>query len=280
MRMRVYFVSGDGRLMTGITACERRVLSQLSFEVETIKPFDPSERLTIYPPGMQQEMVILGTERSFVAQAYGMMANAKMRVLGGPAWIDSDRYIISGKIGDDVFTKMQSLSNAEKQQQVNQMLRSLLAERFRLKVHTEMREMPVYELVVGKDGPKMDEARLIRLRRSDSVWGGSESMTFGGGNIRASGTLQDIFQMAPFGLEGSPIVNKTDLTGTYRITLKWNPPADVPGMPAAAQPAADAEPEASIFTVIQEQLGLKLVPAKGPVEVLVIDNHRAGRAEN
>jgi len=234
-----------------------------AFEVATIKPPDPAARLIIYPPGMKQQTLMPGTGRSFVARAYGVIANAKLLVLGGPAWLDSDRYIIDGKIPDDLFARMQTLSAAEKEAQVNLMLRTLLMERFKLKVHTEMREMPIYELVLAKEGPN-----LTALTPIDTGGGG---MSWGKGEVRVSGTLEQAFQMPPFGLQGRPIVNKTDLKGAYRFKLKWNPPA-MPGMNPAASPEPEGEAEASIFTVVQEQLGLKLVPTKGQVEVVVIDN--------
>jgi bla regulator protein blaR1 len=264
MRMREWLLPMVALAMISIPMRAQSADGALpTFEVATIKPPDPNGHVMIYPPGMKQETLLPGNGRSFIARAYDMMANSKVRVLGGPAWIDSDRYIIVGKIPDDLFAKMQTMSNPEKEHQVDLMLRSLLSERFKLKVHSETREMPIYELVAAKDGPKMDALKPIDTAGSGMSWGK--------GDVRVAASLQDAFQMAPFGLEGRPVVNKTGLTGTYRFTLKWNPPP-MPGANVAAQPAADSEPEASIFTVIQEQLGLKLVPAKGPVEVIVIDS--------
>lgn len=181
---------------------------------------------------------------------------------------------------------MQTMSSTERRMQISLMKQSLLADRFKLKVHFVMREMPVYELVVAKGGGK------AKLTTPDpnalpAPKGANYVNTFGphsglGVTRGAQGVLEmtakDVFmdnvaqsfQEAVDDLGGRTIVNKTGLDGRYDFTLKWTnqQTASAPGADSAA-----AESEApSIFTALEEQLGLKLVPAKGMVEVVVIDS--------
>lgn len=123
----------------------------------------------------------------------------------------------------------------------NRMLQALLAERFRLQLHREQRSMPVYTLAATKNGPKLHQAE------------GNAGASMGPAFIRGNLSLDDLARMlAPSA--GRMVINQTGLTAIFAIKLEWMPEQD------------------SIFTVIQEQLGLKLEPAKAPIEVLVVDH--------
>jgi uncharacterized protein (TIGR03435 family) len=147
-----------------------------------------------------------------------------------------------------------------------QMLQALLADRFKLKVHTAKKQMPVYALVVGKNGPKFKKSA------PDAV-----SSNLHGMNRRnyvvtqTKATMEDLAQdMSYFGVD-RPVVDKTGLTGTYDYRLEATPESRI-----------DNNPELSdirVFTAVQEQLGLKLVSQKAPVEVLVVD-HMEKPSEN
>jgi bla regulator protein blaR1 len=253
-----------------------------SFEVATIK------RSNGYVPrgGGGNVTNSVGTTKSLIEGAYNIPSGAEGRLIGGPSWITSDLYIVQGLIPDGLLAKMQKMSNTEWRMQTSLMNQSLLADRFKLKVHFEMREMPVYELVVAKGGAK---AKLTTPDPNALAYpnGANYANTFGphsglgvtrGAQAVREMTAKDVsmdnvaksFQEAVEDLGGRTIVNKTGLDGRYDFTLKWT------NQQTASAPGADsAETDSgapSIFTALEEQLGLKLVPAKGMVEVVVIDH--------
>jgi bla regulator protein blaR1 len=251
-----------------------------SFEVATVKPRDPKVMIMMIYPGSQNVVRSAGTARLLIALAYNLGGTALQRIVGGPDWIDDQKtsYVIEGKIPEDLYAQMQKMTGDQRHDQASLMVQSLLADRFKLKVHFEMREMPIYELIVAKDGPKLpppnDSKPPVATPGSADPprppkMGGGEQVTKDGlkvGNMTLDGMLT-----APwFGLGGRPIVNKTGLTGTYNLTLNWKP--DIPGPPNPDGSASVPDGQASIFTVLQEELGLKLVSTKAPVEVIVIDH--------
>jgi uncharacterized protein (TIGR03435 family) len=142
-------------------------------------------------------------------------------------------------------------------------MQKLLADRFKLLVHWETREMPVYELVVAKGG-----AKLPATTRKDE----NMSSSFGNGKPTGEGlSAKDLAVVLTQVLSqelGREVVDKTGLSGKYDFTLRWTQDG-VLGTDAASN-GADVPP--SIFTAVEEQLGLKLQPAKGPVQVLVVDD--------
>ena len=175
------------------------------------------------------------------------------QISGGPDWIESERYDIVAVPDREVPF---SPANAGT---MYTMLQMLLADRFQLKLHREMREMQVYTLVVGKSGPKLQQAQAadgsnweIKYQRNPR-------------EFTAINTPLDIFAKALLQELNRTVIDKTALKGYFDFTLKWSPE-----VPANAPPAADRAP--SIFTAIQEQLGLKLESARGAVEVLIIDH--------
>ncbi len=126
------------------------------------------------------------------------------------------------------------------------MLRTLLADRFKLASHSETKELPLYSLVVGKNGPRIQEVK-----------DGIGSMSAGKGRLSGRMPIVDFARyLSP--ILGRAVVDRTGLTGAFDIKLEWTPGDDASGP--------------SIFTAVQEQLGLKLESAKGPVEILLIDH--------
>jgi uncharacterized protein (TIGR03435 family) len=251
-----------------------------SFEVTTVKPKDPNVMVMITPPSSQIVVRNAGTARQLIARAYNVSSTQRDRVLGGPDWLDDSKvaYVIEGKIPDDVYSQMQKMTADERTHLAMLMMQSLLADRFKLKAHVETREMPVYELTIARDGPKLPPPNDTKPPAATPgsadpprapQMGGGEILTKDGIRIRNL-TLDGMLAPPWFGLGGRPIVNKTGLTGTYNLTLNFVP--DVPGQSGPNAPLVAPEGQASIFTALQEQLGLKLTAAKAPVEVLVIDS--------
>jgi uncharacterized protein (TIGR03435 family) len=193
--------------------------------------------------------------------AYNLpFGSEKSRIVGDPEWLAGDQYEIQAKIEDSLYTKMQKMTPAQQREQVDLMEQSLLADRFKLKVHFETREMPVYALVVAKGGPKLtpakdgESSKLFTLAENEQ-----------GTEIAATAVTLDQFAHSPlWGGGGRLVVDQTGLKGTYDFTLKWRPEQLV-----GQENGVDAP---SVFTAIQEQLGLRLVPSKASVEVIVIDH--------
>lgn len=163
------------------------------------------------------------------------------------------------------------------------MLQALLAERFKLLAHRETKELPVYALVVAKNGPKFEEAKPGD-RYPDGIKApdgrpGAGMMFTNRGQVTGQGLpIANLVRQLSLEL-GRTVVDTTGLTGTYDFTLKWTPDESQGRMFKRAEggqqrtdPAPSSESSGpSIFTALQEQLGLKLEAQKGPVEILVID---------
>jgi uncharacterized protein (TIGR03435 family) len=180
------------------------------------------------------------------------------QIVGGPGWIDSEGFDIEAKVVVAGGSTPQPLTRELRKQ----MLRSLLADRFKLAVHNETRELSVYELVVARNGPKFQPANPgEKFNESTNFSGMLTMLTLQTAQISVlTGELSSRLSC--------PVLDKTGLTGKYDIKLEW---ARDTG-PSVGNATADNASGPSIFTAVQEQLGLKLQPAKAPVDVIVIDH--------
>jgi bla regulator protein BlaR1 len=181
------------------------------------------------------------------------------QLIGGPGWLESERFDIVAKAPPHTPDN-----------QLGPMLRTLLTDRFKLKLHRETRQMPVYALVLGKDGPKFQE--VTREARE-----GDGDSRKGRGHLAAQRVpISDLAEILS-GELGLSVLDRTGLKGFFDLNLEWTP--DESQVRGAADgpdgrvrtPAPDPNGP-SIFTALQEQLGLKLEKQIGPVEVLVIDH--------
>jgi uncharacterized protein (TIGR03435 family) len=175
------------------------------------------------------------------------------QIVGVPDWSRSERYAVAAKAEDGVRLTRETLALC---------LQRFLAERFKLVAHRETQERKGYALVVAKSGSKMKAAKdgppLMSALRPDSLRARSVEMD----------TLAQILGES---LAGQPVVNETGLAGTYEFTLTFAPEvSNFFGMPFPAPSTDSSLP--SVFTALEEQLGLKLEPRKVPVELLVIDH--------
>ena len=158
------------------------------------------------------------------------------------------------------------------------MFQALLADRFKLKVHPETREQPVYALVIAKNGPKLTEAKSGDTYPNgikDAFDGHTGPGVVNSSKHRIAGQAIPISTLVMILTQtvDRTVMDKTALTGKYDLKLDWTPETAAstsPGTDSAVPPPDDSGP--SIFTAIQDQLGLKLEPAKAQVEVLVIDH--------
>ncbi len=229
------------------------------FEVASIRPADPSRRgMSIHlAPGGRYEAAGMSL-KLLVENAFDLH---DFQVYGGPAWVTSAKYDILAKGPDG-----DSSETAKQRRAVRQRLQSLLADRFQFKCHTVTKNLPIYAMVIAKGGPK-----LARVNDNDM-----SSMTMGGRQLSAEAVSMPLLAENLSSLVKRVVQDRTGLPGQYRLTLQWTPD-DVQTVAAgvsqgANQTLSSGADSPSIFTAMQEQLGLKLEPRKGPVEILVIDH--------
>jgi uncharacterized protein (TIGR03435 family) len=245
-----------------------------SFEVASIKPTH-SEKFGFSIKGSPDGFTARGTTtRDLIAFAYHVRG---FQLSSVPGWATSERYDIDARTGDLPANKSEELSHDQEDGKLRLMLQSLLAERFRLTVHKETRVLPIYELVIAKDGPKLEETKGGDSdgKRPEGVMR-QGMMVMGPGSLSGQGLpMTSLITLLSRQLSRT-ILDKTGLTGRYDIALHWAsdegsmspmPPGDA----HAAPPQALESTGPSIFTALQEQLGLKLQSTKGPVETVVID---------
>jgi len=194
------------------------------------------------------------------------------RIVGAPGWAKSNRYDIEAKVDAADAPKLDGL----KMDQRRLMLLPLLVERFNLKYHHETWQMPMYSLVIAKSGLKMKESKPDDPAAKDRHGQHGLFMT-GRGHLESTGTGIPFLIHVLSGQVGRTIVDKTGLTGSYDYSLQWTPDDAPPPMagPDGGPPHGDGDDDASgasLFTAVQEQLGLKLESEKAPVDVIVIDH--------
>jgi uncharacterized protein (TIGR03435 family) len=195
------------------------------------------------------------TLKHLLVNAFGIREG---QIFGLPGWADSIRWDVNAKVTDPDMKVLQNLSREQRQQ----MLAALLVERFHLKTHIELKTLPVYELVVAKNGPKLQVSKVS----PDAT--GPGDMDVHNTDMTATGVrMTDFAANISYPLDRT-VIDKTGLTGRYDFRLQWTP--DNLANNGADSGGADAPP--TIFTAIEEQLGLKLQPGKGPVSTLVIDH--------
>ncbi len=185
------------------------------------------------------------TLKRCIVGAYGVGPN---QVSGGPSWIESDRFEITAKAGEPVGDSV-----------LMTMLKTLLAQRFKLAVHMESKTIQAYVLEVSKNGPKFEKGDGSRWKANSSR----------GGIVAANITMDNFAEILSRQMD-LPVVNRTGLEGIFNLGLLWTP---------ESPKQADGSDPPSIFTAIQEQLGLRLRSQKMAVETLFID-HAERPSEN
>ena len=254
----------------------------IAIDVASVKPSDPAGcgeyPMIDNPPGRLNMQCV--TVKLLVQMAYGVNG---YQVSGGPGWIGSTRYdIVAKAVGYEVGDKFggtneSTLTDGQRKSRgelMGGMLLTLLAERFQLKAHRETKDLPVYVLAVAKGGSKLKDGGL-----ASDVSGG---LRLGRGFLAGTQETVPFLVRALSQILGRPVVDRTDLKGKYDFELKWTPDQSSgnnalgepqgPSLAVAGSGALAADPNSvTIFTAIQEQLGLRLDSTKGPVEVVAID---------
>jgi bla regulator protein blaR1 len=227
-----------------------------AFEVASVKPTNPDRVGSTFNFAPGELQIGGGTLRKIVEMAYDLRT---FQILGGPAWVDADRYDISAK--NDLALK--GLGQEQRGTEMRRRLQTLLADRFQLKVHRETREWAEYSLVVAKGG--------TRLKEPDA--GVGAGINSGCGVMKGTRTTMSNLAMVLSRLMERPVLDGTGLRGIYDFEMNYTPESAC----GSRQPEGGGNSETlidrpSIFTAIQEQLGLRLESIKGPVEVIVIDS--------
>jgi uncharacterized protein (TIGR03435 family) len=208
-----------------------------------------------------------------------------IQISGGPNWISSDRYDIEAKESDELSAKLEKLPRNQRREKQRFLLQSMLEDRFHLKVHRETKELPVYALVVAKNGPKLKATNIQSAYPGVTAADGRPLAdpciiygTSGGGNRYQGCTVATLASYLPLSL-GRVVLDRTGLKGRYDFTLEYDDQdsAAVSSVPTGGGAASDnplppAPSGPSVFTTVQEQLGLKLEPTKGPVDMIIIDH--------
>jgi bla regulator protein blaR1 len=258
-------------------------LRAAEFEVASVKPHAPGDRQLGLPQVLPGGRLISHAPLFMViAVAYGIPIQGSLRLTGGPGWINSMEdsiYDIEATAPKGAFPD--GLSAKERTERESSMLQALLADRFKLKIHSEKKEMEVYALVVAKGGPKLQKADI---EEKDCPEGQPELVLgapvtschiFNGGRGRGlHARAADMSDLVGFveSWTDRPLLDKTGIKGLYRFeTSGWQPMQVAPFAPGAKQDGADIADIPTIFEVF-EKLGLKMESTKDKVDVYVIDH--------
>jgi uncharacterized protein (TIGR03435 family) len=239
------------------------------YDVVSIKPvkIDPNapgtwRGMPESPDGLQIHNLPLNL---VIDRAFG--ANHPLpQVKGGPVWIRDDLYEINAKMGSEVAESLAALSKMDQKLARKHMLQTLLRDYFKVQVHIETSEVPIFALTIAKGGLKMQASK------DSDPKAGHMNVSFLNGN--------EIWTATSFGLQnllpqmtseaGRPVFDQTGLTGIYDFKLTFVSDRQGPATnPSAAASGLDVAPPLNV--ALEEQLGLKLTATKGPMDVVVVD---------
>ncbi len=234
-----------------LTVCGAVIYAQapLTFDVAMVKPAQPGGRggIVRQMPGNQRYVANNVPLRLIMTVAYSV---TDRQISGGPSWVDTEPFDIDAKA-----------ASPRTSDELHVMLQHLIEERFQLKIRHDTKELPVYQLVVDKSGSRLpvhDPADL-----DHPPMGGTA------GGMKGTNVTMNYFAFSLSRMLDRNVVDKTDLPARYDVNLEFS--REGPGLKQGVADSSVAEGP-SIFTALKEQLGLKLVPGKGPVEFLVIEH--------
>jgi uncharacterized protein (TIGR03435 family) len=250
----------------------------LAFEVASIKPNTSGDWRRAMGPAPGGRFTASNVPaRDLIAYAYGVvLGDVGFRIVGGPKWIGEDRFDVNA-----------SVTGAWTPQQMSEMLRTLLADRFKLAAHHETRDLPIYALVAAAGGSRLRrseidqaacDARRAAIQRREPVPPtppGARPICGTGrtipGMITAVGWSMETLSAALSPSVSRVVADRTGLAGLFDFDLRWTPDT-MPQLPPDAPPVNIDPNGPSIFTALQEQLGLKLESTRGPVDVVVVES--------
>jgi uncharacterized protein (TIGR03435 family) len=245
------------------------------FEAASIKPHKSSgavemSRLLFTPYGFSATNVTLQT---LIRDVYQVQAS---QIAGAPNWLNSETYDVEARMDKSVAEELRKVDPMQSLPERQRMLQALLADRCKLTLHRETKDLPVYALAIAENGPKLQEAKpgdtyANGIKGPNGHPGGPGNIRMGRGTLTGQALSMADFVRVLSDQLGRPVLDKTGLTGKYDLTLQWTPDdSQLPGLKQAEpQPPPSGS---SIFTAIQAQLGLELESQDSPVETLVIDH--------
>lgn len=252
----VLFLSAMPAFVCGQTGSELQVASPDSaapaYDIGSIKPNKSGSANSGIDSDLYTFKAVNVSLANLIESVYGIK---KDLISGVPKPLDTARFDVSAKLVDPDVKVLKQLTPS----QYRAMLQPLLMERFQLKVHMEVKQLPVYDMVVLKGGPKFGP----EFKEAPKGFTGSTGTHSNNGELTATAISMVALTDFLFNQVHRTVIDKTGLTGKYDLALKWSP---------EDSPETAGETFPPIFTALQEQLGLKLKPAKGPVETLVIDH--------
>jgi uncharacterized protein (TIGR03435 family) len=236
-----------------------------SFDVVSVKPSESDSRSSSMR-GTPDGVIITSSLRRMILSAFTLH---DFQLSGGPDWVATSTWVLTAK-NDAPDPDSSKMTQEERKAQFDkrmQELQAALMDRFQLKCHMTTKELPIYQLVQAKGGARLKETTAEQGKQ------GNTSINGRNGTIHAVATGITSERIATMlGNEVDRlVVDKTGLKGNYDVTMDW--------VHDAQEPNADAASGPTVFTALEEQLGLKLEPVKGPVPLLVID-HIEKPAEN
>ncbi len=191
-------------------------------------------------------------------------------IFGLPGWTRSAHFDVDAKMVNPDKQVIDKLTDDERKS----MILAILKDRFHFQAHLETKTLPVYDLVLAKGGPKFTggkrDADTAAAMAKRGITASNGTMIVYDGEITAGGVPVSSLVFSLTGAVGRTVIDKTGLTGNYDFELKWTP--EHSDQPSADSGQVDAQSGPSIFTALEEQLGLKLHSAKGPVSTLVVDH--------
>lgn len=223
----------------------------LSFDVATVKPSQP-EAATRHFQIQGRRFVTTGTSLADLIQfAYGLHPR---QILNGPKWLESDKFDVTGT---------SQLAGPPSEQQWMKMMADLLASGFQLRFHQEKRELPVYAITVARGGPKLESSPEDANAIASFAFHGRGQL------VARKAAMSDLAWELQSAVLDRPVVDQSGLKSRFNFTLTWAP--DEFQKPALTGESPTAESAASIFSAIQQQLGLRLEATKALVDAMLID---------
>ena len=241
-----------------------------AFDAVSIKPHDPNAqntRIQVAPTRYSAQNVSL---KWLITTAYNLKSEDQVLGVSGP--LGSARFDIEAKMDEETAEAFKKLSRQEADDKRRLMLQGVLTDRFKLKAHRETKELPMYALVVAKGGFKLKDADPNDtypngVKGPDGV-GRSGMMMMRGDSLTAQGiTIAALTDMLTRQVH-RVVEDKTELKGKYDLTLQWSPDE----IADSGKDATGENAKPSLFTALQEQLGLKLESIKGPVNTVAVDS--------
>jgi bla regulator protein blaR1 len=211
------------------------------------------------------------TVQDLIREAYGVDVT---QISGAPNYVTADKYDIEAKMDGSAADAIRKLSPDQRELEMQRMLQTLLADRFKLTLHRETKDLPVYEMVIAENGPHLQEAKPGDTYPNGIKGPDGRSMPGlfrgGPGELTGQGVPIGVLAKALTQRLGRNVLDKTGLAGNYDFTLRWTPNDGGPAPDNTVTPESSGS--AAIFAAIQEQLGLKLEPQSAPIQILVIDH--------